>query len=206
MSTSPVITNGLIKQSSGLPIVNWASSIICDDVTELTVDHGSRPIQVHGANATGQAMVTNGALGADVIRLPAGEGFLPHTHPGHHILIVVAGEGTITYAGYVYPTRAGQAYLVEGAVPHGVGAITDHVIIAIGSPHKAIDAEDRMAPVPYTEVIAPDGDLTCLICDISATVPERLHFKGCPHCPCQRCVRKDANDDGAPARSHLAHP
>ncbi|MGW2651185.1 cupin domain-containing protein [Streptomyces sp. NPDC001393] len=175
-----------------LTIVDWAKSLVGDGSTQLHIDHGPRPVDVHGSPATGQALVTNGSVGADVIRLPAGTGFVPHTHPGHHILIVVGGEGTITYDGRVYPTRAGQVYLVEGEVPHAVGAITDHVIVAVGSPHKEIDAEDRMAPVPYEEVIAPDGDLTCLICDVSAVVPERLHGLDCPHCPCRECATRTA--------------
>lgn len=188
MSVDTSLTDPERTTPSSLTIVDWARSVVGDDVTTLTVPHGERPTQVHGANATGEALVTNGALGADVIRLPAGAGFLPHTHPGHHILIVVAGEGTITYGGYVHQTRAGQVYLVEGAVPHAVGAITDHVIVAVGSPHKEIDAEDRMAPVPYTEVIAPDGNLTCLICNISTVDPERLHDTDCSHCPCKTCA------------------
>ncbi|MGW7276312.1 cupin domain-containing protein [Streptomyces sp. NPDC054864] len=175
-----------------LNIVDWATSYVAQDSTQLHIDHGVRPVDVHGSAATGQALVSNGAVGADVIRLPAGHGFLPHTHPGHHILVVVGGEGTITYDGRVYPTRAGQIYLVEGEVPHAVGAITDHVIVAVGSPHKHIDAEDRMAPVPYEEVVAPDGDLTCLICDISAVAPKRLHDESCHHCPCKDCAARAA--------------
>ena len=143
---------------------------------------------VHGADATGQPLVTNGEIGADLIRLAAGSGFAPHTHPGHHILTVVGGTGTITYDGRVYQTEAGQTYLIEGAVPHAVGAITDHVLIAVGSPHKAIDAHDRMAPVPYEEVIAETGDLTCMICQTSVRAPKRLHAARCPHCPCLECV------------------
>lgn len=177
---------------STLNIVDWAMSQVTEDATDLHIDHGPRPVHVHGSAATGQALVSNGAVGADVIRLPAGHGFLPHTHPGHHILIVVGGEGTITYDGRVYPTHAGQIYLVEGEVPHAVGAITDHVIVAVGSPHKHIDAEDRMAPVPYEEVVAPDGDLTCLICDISAIAPKRLHDESCHHCPCKDCAARES--------------
>jgi quercetin dioxygenase-like cupin family protein len=176
------------RPQSNLDILTWASSLIGTDVTKLTIDCGPLPTAMHGtAAATGKALVSNGALGVDVIRLPAGAGFVPHTHPGHHILIVVGGTGTITYAGQVHATRAGQVYLIEGEVPHAVGAVTDHVILAVGSPHKAVDAEDRMEAVPYEEVIAPDGDITCMICDIEAIAPTRLHSAGCPHCPCADC-------------------
>ncbi|QXJ26449.1 cupin domain-containing protein [Actinomadura graeca] len=145
---------------------------------------------MHGAvDATGRGLVGNGRIGADVIRLAAGAGFAPHTHPGHHVLAVLAGVGTITYGGRVHRTEAGQIYLVEGEVPHAVGAISDHLILAVGAPHKPVDSADRMDLVPYTEVLAPDGDLDCLICEMSAALPDRLHDRGCPHCPCTACVR-----------------
>ena len=172
-----------------LDIVTWAKSSMSDDHTDLRIEHGELPVRMHGAlAATGTGLVSNGAVGADLIRLPARAGFVPHTHPGHHILIVVAGVGTITYDGRVYETHAGQTYLIEGEVPHAVGAITDHLIVAVGAPHKAVDADDRMAAVAYEEVIAPDGDLTCMICDRQAVAPTRLHTVGCDHCPCQECV------------------
>jgi quercetin dioxygenase-like cupin family protein len=182
-----------ISAQAGLTIVDWATASDEGDATTLRVEHGARPVTMHGArDATGQAMTTNGELGADIIRLPAGGGFAPHTHPGHHLLIVIGGRGTITYDGVVYPTRAGQIYLIEGRVSHAVGAITDHVILAAGSPHKPVDATDRMELVDYEEVVSPIGDLTCLICDKAAPAPTRLHDVGCPHCPCQDCV--DAGD------------
>jgi quercetin dioxygenase-like cupin family protein len=178
-----------ISAQAELAIVDWADAEIGEDATTLTVGHGPRPTEMHGArDATGKSLVTNGAVGADIIRVPAGGGFAPHTHPGHHLLIVLAGEGTITYDGDVIPTRAGQIYLIEGEVPHAVGAITDHVILAAGSPHKPVDSVDRMALVDYEEVISPIGDLRCLICEKSAPAPVRLHDVDCPHCPCHTCV------------------
>ena len=129
------------QAGAGLSIVDWAEATSEGDSTCLHVHHRPRPAQMHGArDATGEGLVSNGAIGADIIRLPAGGGFAPHTHPGHHLLIVLAGEGTITYDGVVYPTRAGQIYMIEGEVPHAVGAVTEHVILAAGSPHKPIDS------------------------------------------------------------------
>ncbi|MEU8264298.1 cupin domain-containing protein [Micromonospora sp. NPDC048999] len=174
---------------SELLLATWASSRIDVQSTTLHVSHEERAVRMAGAAAsTGTALVSNGAVGADLIRLPAGARFAPHTHPGHHILVVVAGEGTITHAGEVRRTVAGQAYLIEGAVPHGVGAITDHVILAVGAPHKRIDASDRMVLVGYEEVISPEGDLHCLLCGVFAELPQRLHDRDCPHCPCPSCA------------------
>lgn len=177
------------RTTTGLRMVNWAASQVDTESTLLRIGHEPRPLSMSGAPyATGLPLVSNGTLGVDAIRLPAGSGFAPHTHPGHHILIAIAGKGAITYDGKIYGTVAGQVYLVEGAVPHAVGAITDHVLLAVGSPHKSVDALDRMTSVAYDEVLAPDGDLHCLICDIRSWPTKRVHELGCPHCPCTTCV------------------
>lgn len=175
-----------------LRIVEWASRgdpAGNTKVDSLLVSLQPRPAAMHGSPATGQGLVTNGKLGADIIRVPAGKGFAPHTHPGDHLLIIIGGLGTITYDGKIYPTRAGQIYMIEGAVPHAVGAITDHVILAVGCPHRAVDSEDRMALVEYQSVTAALGNLHCLLCDKNAVFRSRLHDLGCRHCPCPDCVQ-----------------
>ena len=172
-----------------LSIVTWGSYEISAARTQLTVDHGPRPLPMHGSpHITGAPLVSNSVIGADIIRLSAGAGFEPHIHPGHHILSILAGEGTITYGAAVYRTEPGQTFLIGGSVPHAVGSITDHVILAVGSPHLPVDSENRMQPVPYQEVITPLGDLTCTICGRTALVPTMLHDLECPHCPCRRCT------------------
>ncbi|MEA2511418.1 MAG: hypothetical protein QOJ59_905 [Thermomicrobiales bacterium] len=183
--TRPTETNH--RTGGGLQVVRWASDLGVNGEQLLGVDLGARPACMAHSNATGEGLVSNGFLGADVIRLAAGDGFVPHMHPGDHLLIVVGGLGTITCGGKVYPTRAGEIYLVEGEVPHAVGAITDHVILAVGAPHRPVDATDRMAPVGYDAVTADVNDLHCLICDLHARFPRRLHDTGCPHCPCCDC-------------------
>lgn len=154
----------------------------------LQISLGPRPSPMAHSVATGEGMVSNGHLGIDVIRLAAGTGFVPHTHPGDHLLIVIGGEGTVTYGGHIYGTKAGQVYLVPGAVPHAVGAITDHVILAVGAPHKPVDSPERMVPVEYQAVLAQTEHLHCLLCACQATYPVYLHALGCPHCPCPSCV------------------
>jgi quercetin dioxygenase-like cupin family protein len=171
-----------------LAIVRWAPAVIDEESTSITIAHGERPVRMHGADASGEALLSSGAIGADIIRLPPGAGFPPHTHPGHHMLIVIGGRGTITYDGRVHPTSAGEVYIVEGAVSHAVGAITDHVILAVGAPHRPVESRDRMTVVGYDEVLSPIGDMTCLICGVSSRAPRYLHDAHCPHCPCHSCV------------------
>lgn len=173
-----------------LRIVEWARNAGADgNVQNLAVELGERSAVVAQSAATGEALVSNGMLGADVIRLAAGEAFAPHTHPGDHLLIVIGGEGTVTYGGKIYPTRAGQIYMIEGQTPHAVGAITDHVILAVGCPHKTIDADDRMTLTEYAAITIDLAELHCLICDKTAVLPQRIHERGCPHCVCPDCTR-----------------
>lgn len=170
-------------------IHRWAKDRGLADTGEqlLAVDLTPRPARLVGARATGSALGSNGALGADVIRLAAGDGFVPHTHPGDHILVVIGGRGTITWRGSVRPTRAGEVYFVPGQVAHAVGAITDHVLLAIGAPHRPIDSADRMEPAGYEAVTGEVGELHCLLCNLVAPRRKRLHEIGCAHCPCSEC-------------------
>lgn len=175
--------DGYLSPDGSLRVVDWGQRGTAPG--DIRVSTGERPSRMEGTLATGQGLVTNGHLGADVIRCAAAGGFAPHTHIGDHLLLVVAGEGTITYDGRIYATHPGQAYFVEGAVPHAVGAITDHVLISVGTPHRAVDAEDRQAVREYESILADFESLTCEICGLTATLPGRLADLGCPHCPSQ---------------------
>lgn len=170
-----------------LKIVRWAESIRTEQgIQYLGVSLAERLHSMALSEATGEGLVTDGLLGIDVLRLGEGKKFLPHTHPGNHLIIVVGGLGTITYGGKIYPTEAGQAYLIVGPTPHLVGAITDHVILAVGSPHKAVDDPERMALMEYKDVLSPIGEMHCLIDDIKVD-GTMLHEVGCVHCPCPNC-------------------
>ena len=87
-------------------------------------------------------------MGADLIQLEAGESFPLHTHPGHHVLLVIMGQGTVTVyvdKDVVHPTRAGDLYMLDGNQPHAVGAVERHLLLSIGVPHKMPSALDRMS-------------------------------------------------------------
>jgi quercetin dioxygenase-like cupin family protein len=174
-----------------LKIVDWAEDLgqhsdKGGQVLHVPDERGDHDL-AH-SNAHGDGLVSNGNLGVDLIRADAGEGFVPHTHPGDHILITVYGKGTITYDGHVYPTEPGQVYIIEGEVAHGVGARTDHGILAVGAPHAPVDSDSRMTPTEYDEVTQELDSVECLICDVQADHPDKLHDKGCEHCPCYECI------------------
>lgn len=177
--------SGFLDTDGLLRMPRWAIASPVLGFQRLAVPTGERPTPMRHTDATGQGLVTNGHLGVDVIRVAAGQGFIPHTHPGDHLLIVVAGKGTVTFEGRIYPTMPGTVYMIEGAVPHGVGAIDDHVILAVGAPHKAVDSVERMTPVEYESVLAPlTGTLECLLCHLRADpAGPNLRDQGCTHDP-----------------------
>ncbi|WP_149264274.1 cupin domain-containing protein [Actinomadura sp. K4S16] len=112
--------------------------------TAAVLDGG---VAVHGAPAKGLGLHLSGDghLGADIIHVPAGGQFPVHTHPGHHLLLCLEGLGTITVDEVVHQVRPGDLYMVDGQVPHAVGAgDRDHVLVAIGAPHRPVDSPDRM--------------------------------------------------------------
>ena len=173
----------------GLTIAKWATPLDrTEDAQSIMV--GLRPddLRLKHSPASGHGLVSNGSLGVDRIQLEAGDAFAPHVHPGDHILIVVGGRGTITFDGRIYPTEAGEVYMIDGEIPHAVGAITRHTILAVGAPHKPVDSLERMMPVEYTAVLTDVGEMTCLICNLAAEGGDRLHDAGCSHCPCHACT------------------
>lgn len=103
-------------------------------------------VPVHGADAVGLNLHTNGHLGADILWVPATKQFPVHTHPGDHLLYCLEGTGTITVGECTYAVEPGDLYMVDGLVPHAVGAGPhDHILVAIGAPHKPVDSPERMA-------------------------------------------------------------
>lgn len=173
-----------ISSQSELLIVNWATPE-SREAGQETLCVAVEPLQssMFRSFATGRGLVSNGKIGVDMIHIPAGTGFEPHTHPGDHLLFIIAGEGTITYEGKIYPTHSGQVYLISGQKPHAVGAISDHVILAVGSPHKPVDSTDRMTPIEYQAIMTSLGELTCLICNLTGHYEGHLSKLGCPHDP-----------------------
>jgi quercetin dioxygenase-like cupin family protein len=170
---------------AALRIERWASDLGSEGtVQRLGVDTTPGPVRVLKTRAaTGRPLLSNGYLGADILHVTAGDGFAPHTHPGDHLLFVLAGCGTITVDGTITETGAGQVYLIEGAVPHAVGAITDHVILAIGAPHMPLDSEARQDLTAYEALLTSMGSITCTICGVAGDGADALAERGCTHSP-----------------------
>lgn len=128
-----------------------------DALRILNLEHlsalvAAKGMPMHGAPAVGLPLHSNGHLGADLVHVKAGDQFPVHTHPGDHLLLSLAGRGTITVNDVTYVVEPGDIYMVDGLVPHAVGAHPDseHILVAIGAPHKAVDSPERMAWTDWT--------------------------------------------------------
>jgi mannose-6-phosphate isomerase-like protein (cupin superfamily) len=179
---------GLHKAHWAVPSVDTAAT--GGAFTTLNVDLGPRNFRLIDSVATGHPLISNGFLGADIIRLGRGERFRPHVHVGDHLLLAIGGEGTVTLDGRIYPVSAGEIYMVPGGIPHAVGAVSDHVLLSVGAPHRSIFASDRMQLAAYDAIVSELGDLECLLCGVAAVRGDRLHDLGCQHCPCADCAEE----------------
>lgn len=111
--------------------------------------------KVVDANAVGKNLFCSGDfpeeghLGVDILHLDADESFPLHTHPGHHLLLVVFGPGTVTFGSVVYDTRVGDLYLVDAEVEHAVSAthVGPHRLLSFGAPHVHVDDPHRMSVI-----------------------------------------------------------
>lgn len=147
------------------------------------LDYGVMP----GSRCQGRTVFDlDGLIGADVIQMPPHTGFPVHTHPGHHVLLIVSGYGTLADSDGVHLTAPGDLLLIPGELPHAVGAAHEaQTILAIGAPHK-VTAD----PLRMTTVDAP-WTLFCHICHKQGDGVAPLHVFGCPHCPCPSCTFPD---------------
>lgn len=87
-------------------------------------------------------------VGADRIVMQPGSAFPLHTHEGDHVLYVLDGVGVLHIDGVDHRLREGDAIYVPAEYPHGVKTYTQasgpFAFLAVGLPHKSVDATDRM--------------------------------------------------------------
>jgi len=90
-------------------------------------------------------------FGADLIEMQSGSAFPLHTYQGDHLLFVVSGRGFVHIDGVDRPVRVGDTIFIAAEHAHSVK--TDPAFpgslafMAIGIPHKHIQAYDRMTVV-----------------------------------------------------------
>ncbi|MDD3040661.1 cupin domain-containing protein [Bacteroides sp.] len=131
-----------------IQITRWADML---ENEVLSVPSGVRPIKMCNSDGTGSPLVKIDKFGADVIRFPAGQGVMNHTHEGAHILFAIKGTGFVEYDGVDYALEPGVCYLVPSMVDHAIKATTELILIAVGNDHRALDSVERMEPVYHNK-------------------------------------------------------
>jgi quercetin dioxygenase-like cupin family protein len=144
-------TRFFMEGEADYPPIDEDGRLTILNVYELALQmSGLNTVDVHGAKAKGLPLLTNGKLGCDMLYVPPGESFPYHVHPGHHLLLSIGGLGSVTFGDTKQDVRPGELYMIEAEIPHAVGAAAHgpgHWLISFGSPHKRVDAHDRMEEV-----------------------------------------------------------
>lgn len=86
--------------------------------------------------------------GLDVLVVPPNTAFPIHVHPGHHVLYILRGTGTVMYDYVTYESSPGDVIIVPADVIHNVASGPDgQVILAFGAPHHQVHTSERMTVI-----------------------------------------------------------
>ncbi len=191
----------------------WARKVqLSSTLSALAPKEFSAPqimAKTHG-QITGEALVSNSDLGADLMFVPGGRGFEPHTHRGHHMIFVISGECTVTLGSDIHRLVAGEVCLIPGNIAHAVTGVTDTMILATGSsPHMPIAAEDRMDVVSF-EVLSAElsEQIRCMGCSAQKVFPREkvLAPDGVIRCPYMHADGKcDLDHEASHGSGHHGH-
>jgi quercetin dioxygenase-like cupin family protein len=155
--------------------------------------HTPLPMAKTEGGIFGEALVAHPNLGGDLMFMPGSTGFKPHTHEGHHLIFVVSGECTVTVEAEIHRMLAGEVCLIPGAVAHAVSAVSDTMLLAVGTPHMPVNAEDRLELVPFEVLAVKLSDhIRCMGCSVHRLYEraEILGDDGVVRCPSMRADGK----------------
>ena len=110
-------------------------------------DMGELPVSMHASDATAEELGTtdDGVFGLDLLRFPA-RGCVPmHTHPGAHILIVIAGNGFLHTPDDKIELFPGLSYVVPEGVPHEIRADRPLSLLSCGNKRRPPESPERLS-------------------------------------------------------------
>jgi quercetin dioxygenase-like cupin family protein len=103
---------------------------------------------IHGKRGVSAETNDGTRIGADYIRMQPGSSFPLHVHEGEHEIYFIRGSGFVRINGSDEAVREGHIVHIPAEYPHGVWVPTAApeplVFVAVGHPHKHVDAADRM--------------------------------------------------------------
>ena len=111
-------------------------------------EDGLRLAGIRGRAGAADSLHDGNEFGSDLIEMAPGSAFPLHVHDGAHILYVLGGRGAVHIDAAIHRLRRGDTIFIPAAYPHAVsnydrqaGTFT---FLAVGIPHKPVDAPDRM--------------------------------------------------------------
>jgi len=129
-------------------------NVIHGELVDMFDDAGNRLPGIQGTGGSHGNSHGGLAIGVDRIVMQQGTAFPLHVHEGDHLLVILAGTGSIHVDGIDYKLTEGDSIYVPAEYPHGVGGPSDEVpfeLLAFGIPHHPIDSTTRMKVV--TDVV-----------------------------------------------------
>lgn len=117
--------------------------ILSGPIQSSSIDSvGPFPLAMACSEGTGLPLVSLGGFGADLIHFEPVTGTDTHTHPGDHILVVLAGEGWVQSGDTRLILQRSTIYLVPGGTPHRVTAGNDSSLTLLSIANKHIPVND----------------------------------------------------------------
>ena len=122
------------------------------------LDEEGRPLPgIRGRVGASAVTLAGIQFGADAVEMQPGSAFPLHVHPGDHLLYVIHGQGLVHVDGRDHPVSEGDTIFIPAEYPHGVKTHSTGpgplLFLAVGHPHKRLDAPDRMrlaqGPLPH---------------------------------------------------------
>lgn len=118
---------------------------------ELVDNRGNTLPGIRGVPGVAETIHLGVPIGADRLIMQPGSAFELHTHPGAHILYVLASRGFIHIDGVDYEMKAGDTVYVPAEYAHGVKTnpkVHEPLqILAFGVPHMPVESKERMTLV-----------------------------------------------------------
>jgi quercetin dioxygenase-like cupin family protein len=116
------------------------------------VDHQGNPLPgIVGVPGACETIHLGVEIGVDRLIMKSGSAFELHTHPGAHVLYVLASRGYIHIDGVDYEMKVGDTVYVPADYAHGVktdSRVDEPLeILAFGVPHMPVESKDRMTLV-----------------------------------------------------------
>ena len=119
-----------------------------EDWVPMVDDHGHVLEGITGLRGVRSRKADDTFIGADFVRMEPGSAFPMHVHEGDHEIYFIMGEGYVTINGENIRVNTGHVIHIPAELPHSVwvpdAADFPLIFVAMGHPHKHVDAQDRM--------------------------------------------------------------